>query len=43
MFVGIYRLATKIGFTFPHLPKRWNYKKSEIIDNTVNLGLLCCL
>jgi hypothetical protein len=23
-------LATKIGFTFPHLPKRWNYNKNAI-------------
>jgi hypothetical protein len=24
---SLYRVATKIGFTFPHLPKRWNYKQ----------------
>jgi hypothetical protein len=30
MYNHVYRLATKIGFTFPHLPKRWNYKKNEM-------------
>jgi hypothetical protein len=35
--IHIYRVATQIGFTFPHLPKRWNYKQklNEIAGNIV--------
>jgi hypothetical protein len=35
--IHIYRVATKIAFTFPHLPKRWNYKQklNEIAGNIV--------
>jgi hypothetical protein len=34
---SLYRVATKIGFTFPHLPKRWNYKQklNEVAGNIV--------
>jgi hypothetical protein len=31
----LYSLATKIGVTFPHLPKRRNHKKNGIAGNIV--------